>query len=92
MRSARIKKETEAAILSRIKLSEGQEKRLVLMIQFPPSGCRSAGVWREAKTAELEVLRQRLAEDRQKLDELKSVRLTVQLELDLPLLNRKRVW
>jgi hypothetical protein len=73
-----MKNESATAIQSRIKLSEGQEKRLALMIQFPPPGCRSVAVWRQVQFDALCVLRGRLVEDRKEL-----ARLTGQLELDL---------
>ena len=62
-----MKSESVGTIVARIADMEGQEKRLALMIRFPPPGCRSVTVWRQVHSERLESLRQSLSEQRELL-------------------------
>ena len=70
-----MKAQTIAANIGRV---ENQEKRLALMIQFPPSGCRDVAVWRQVQKDKLSLLRRSLGEQREML-----ARLTSQSNLPL---------
>jgi len=62
-----MKAETVRAVTGRIAQMEAQEKRLALLIQFPPPGCRNVAVWRQMQGNTLLSLRQLLAAQRESL-------------------------
>jgi hypothetical protein len=73
-----MKKETVGTITARIALLEVKEKRVALLIQFPPPGCRNVALWRQVQTDALASLRCSLRAQRELL-----ANMTGQLELPL---------
>lgn len=73
-----MKQETVGTVTARIALLEVKEKRLALLIQFPPPGCRNVALWRQVESDTLCCLRQLLRAQREEL-----ARMTGQMQLDL---------
>ena len=73
-----MKRETVSAVTARIASLEVQEQRLMLLIQFPPPGCRKVSLWREVQTEALGALRRSLNAQRGLL-----AQMTAQSELPL---------
>jgi hypothetical protein len=73
-----MKRETVRTVTARIALLEIQEQRLMLLIQFPPPGCRNVALWRQIESNTLCSLRQSLRAQRELL-----ASITGQLKLDL---------
>jgi hypothetical protein len=73
-----MKKETVGSLTARIAQLAVQEKRLELLIQFPPPGCRNVALWRQVETDALTSLRGSVREYRERL-----ANMTGQLELPL---------
>ena len=71
-------KETVGTVTARIALLEVKEKRLALLIQFPPPSCRNVALWRRVEADMLCSLRQLLSAQREELARMKG-----QLELGL---------
>lgn len=67
-----MKSETIQSVTTEIARLEGEEKRLALMIRFPPPGCRSIAVWRQVQNDRLAALRHSLGARREKLSRLTS--------------------
>jgi len=73
-----MKRDTVRTVTARIASLEVQEQRLMLLVQFPPPGCRNVVLWRQVQSDTLASVRCSLGVQRELL-----ARMSGQLELPL---------